>query len=172
MNQAALLLFAAFLSYALAVTTDNSSTGYHTIENAVPHSVPTFEEVRAQQAENDPLAAEEVELLARIVSAEARNEPYQGQVAVAAVVLNRVEEDGFGDSIEEVIFAKGQFQPVRNGSIHRTPVESAYDAAWDALNGNDPTKGAVYFANMDIADHHPNPNAVKTVKIGDHTFFK
>src|SRR5690606_25390190 len=110
--------------------------------------------------------------LAHIVSAEAKNEPYQGQVAVAAVILNRVEQHGFGDTIHEVVYAKGQFQPVRNGSIHVTPVPSAYEAARAAFNGNDPTKGALYFANMKIADHHPNRKAKQTVKIGNHTFFK
>jgi len=165
-SQAALMLFAAILSNALVVANQDTSTGY---ENTVQQPVHTVELIRT---ESDPRAAEKkVDLLAHIVSAEAKNEPYQGQVAVAAVVLNRVEE-GFGDNIEEVVYAKGQFQPVSNGAIDKEPVDSAYDAARDALNGNDPTNGALYFANMDIAEHHPNPHAAKTVKIGDHTFFK
>ena len=122
-------------------------------------------------SEKAEVSDEEVELLAKIVSAEAKGEPYKGQVAVAAVVLNRVER-GFGDSIREVIYAKGQFQPVSNGAIDRKPVASAYAAAEEALNGKDPTHGAVYFANMSIAENHPNPNARKTVKIGDHTFYR
>ncbi len=167
MNQAAaLMLLAAILSNALVVANKDTSTGY---ENTVQQPVHTVEAIRT--TESDPQAAEKVELLAHLVSAEAKSEPYEGQVAVAAVVLNRVEE-GFGANIEEVIYAEGQFQPVGNGAIDNEPVDSAYDAARDALNGKDPTNGAVYFANMDIAEHHPNPNAVKTAKIGDHTFFK
>ncbi|WP_309119699.1 cell wall hydrolase [Paenibacillus sp.] len=196
MNQAAVLtLLALILSNALVVANNEQSTGY---ENPVQHPVTSVETIRtesgqdvgASESPEEPVTAsvsaeqpnassepsyvtsEEVELLARIVSAEAKNEPYKGQVAVAAVVLNRVEEEGFGDTIEEVIYSKGQFQPVSNGTIHREPVDSAYRAAEEALNGKDPTKGAIYFANMEIADHHPNPKAKKTVQIGDHTFYK
>lgn len=122
-------------------------------------------------SENADISDEDLELLARIVSAEARDEPYEGQVAVAAVVLNRVN-NGFGKTIRDVIYAKGQFQPVRNGSIKKKPAKSAYQAAKDAVNGDDPSKGALYFADMKIAKHHPNPKAKKTVKIGTHTFFK
>ena len=165
MSQTALMLLAAILSNALVVANKDTSTGY---ENTVQQPMHTVEAIRT---ESDPQAAEKVDLLAHIVSAEAKSEPYEGQVAVAAVVLNRVEE-GFGDDIEEVIYAKGQFQPVSNGTIDKEPVDSAYDAAREALDGKDPTNGAVYFANMDIAEHHPNPHAAKTVKIGDHTFFK
>lgn len=121
----------------------------------------------SEQAE---VSEEEVELLARIVSAEAKGEPFQGQIAVAAVILNRMEQ-GFGDSIREVIYAKGQFQPVRNGEINKEPVDSAYEAAEEALRGSDPSEGALYFANASIAEHHPNPKATKTVTIGDHTFY-
>jgi N-acetylmuramoyl-L-alanine amidase len=158
------MLLAAILSNALVVANKDTSTGY---ENTVQQPVHTVELIRT---ESDP-QAEKVDMLAHLVSAEAKSEPYEGQVAVAAVVLNRVEE-GFGDDIEEVIYAEGQFQPVSNGAIDKKPVDSAYDAAREALNGKDPTNGAVYFANMDIAEHHPNPHAAKTVKIGDHTFFK
>ncbi|TLS51920.1 cell wall hydrolase [Paenibacillus antri] len=196
MNQAAVLtLLALILSNALVVANNEQSTGY---ENPVQHPVSSVEAIRTESgqeagalesadnpttanvaagppsvsSEPSDVSSEEVELLARIVSAEAKNEPYKGQVAVAAVVLNRVEEEGFGDSIEEVIYSKGQFQPVSNGTIHKEPVDSAYQAAEEALHGKDPTNGAIYFANMDIADHHPNPKAKKTVKIGDHTFYK
>ncbi|WP_284639243.1 cell wall hydrolase [Paenibacillus silviterrae] len=124
----------------------------------------------AATSENAGISDEEIDLLARIVSAEAKGEPYQGQVAVAAVVLNRVENN-FGSSIHDVIYAKGQFQPVRNGEIDKQPVDSAYDAAKEAINGNDPTDGALYFANMDIAERHPNKNAKPTVTIGNHTFY-
>lgn len=75
----------------------------------------------AATSENAGISDEEIDLLARIVSAEAKGEPYQGQVAVAAVVLNRVENN-FGSSIYDVIYAKGQFQPVRNGEIDKRPL--------------------------------------------------
>jgi N-acetylmuramoyl-L-alanine amidase len=194
-------LLALILSNPLVVANKAKSTGYENTFQHSSASVEAIQTESDTQVRIDPLSAaipekeveaskqilttqapsitseqaevsdEEIELLARIVSAEAKDEPYQGQVAVAAVVLNRVEK-GFGDSIKEVIYAKGQFQPVRNGAINKKPIDSAYDAAEEALNGSDPTNDAVYFANMSIADHHPNVNAKKTVKIGDHTFYK
>lgn len=154
------------LSNAPGVVNIAVSTGY---ENPVQQ--PASQVAAVQTERQDGVSHKKIELLARIVSAEAKNQPFKGQVAVAAVILNRVEH-GFGGSIRDVIYAKGQFQPVRNGTINREPVPSAYEAARAALNGKDPTQGALYFANMAIADHRPHPKAVKTVKIGDHTFFK
>lgn len=89
-----------------------------------------------------------VELLARLVAAEAQGEPYAGQVAVAAVVLNRVRDPRFPNSLSGVIFQPAAFESVSNGLIwRRTPSATAYRAARDALNGYDPTYGSVFFWN-------------------------
>ena len=175
-------MLAFFLSNALVIA-NHAIAIEETNDNAVQHSAEMVEPVRTvsevqpkavQRAasEQPKVRQEEVELLARLVSAEAKGEPYAGQVAVAAVVLNRVEHEHFADSIREVIYDKGQFQPVLNGAINREPSDSAIDAVKAALAGYDPTKGALYFANLSIADHHPHPKAKATVKIGAHTFFK
>ena len=96
--------------------------------------------------------SEEIELLARIISAEARGEPFLGQIAVGAVVLNRVNHPDFPNTIKDVIYEKGQFTPLRDGSFYRIkPNEEAYRAAREALAGNDPTKGALYFYNPHTA---------------------
>lgn len=89
----------------------------------------------------------ELELLARLVHAEAEGEPYAGRVGVAAVVLNRVRHPRFPGSIAEVIFQPGAFEPVANGRIWEEPDRLSRQAARDALNGWDPTGGALYFYN-------------------------
>ena len=85
--------------------------------------------------------------LASVINGEGRGEPYTGQVAIGAVVLNRVESDKFPNSIAEVVYQSGAFDSVRDGQINLTPSESAIRAATDALNGWDPTDGALYFWN-------------------------
>ena len=84
-------------------------------------------------------------LLARIISAEARGESYTGQVAVGAVVLNRVEHPSFPDTISGVIYQKGAFTAVTDGQFDQPIASSAYNAARDALNGWDPSGGAIYY---------------------------
>ncbi|MCK8816474.1 cell wall hydrolase [Natroniella sulfidigena] len=114
---------------------------------------------------------EEVELLARIIHGEARGEPYIGQVAVGAVVLNRVIDSYFPDDIEAVIYQSGQFSPVFDGQINLTPNRTAYRAAEAALRGEDPTRGAVYFYNPRTANYISWFETRDTiVKIGNHVF--
>lgn len=94
------------------------------------------------------LRADEVDLLARLVAAEAEGEPYAGQVAVAAVILNRVQSPQFPNSISGVAYQPHAFESVTNGLIWwRTPSAQARNAAIDALNGWDPTYGSTFFWN-------------------------
>ncbi|MFI3227494.1 MAG: spore cortex-lytic enzyme [Clostridia bacterium] len=90
---------------------------------------------------------EDLYLLARIISAEARGEPYEGQVAVGAVVLNRVSHPSFPNTFAGVIYQKGAFTAIVDGQFNEPIAESAYRAAQDALNGWDPTGGAIYYYN-------------------------
>ncbi len=109
-------------------------------------------------------------LLAKLVYAEARGESYKGQVAVAAVVLNRVASASFPNTISGVIYQSGAFSCVSNGSINNTPDNSAIRAARDALNGWDPTGGCLYYYNPKAtSDKWIRTRTVKTV-IGNHTF--
>ncbi|MGB9886046.1 MAG: LysM peptidoglycan-binding domain-containing protein [Moorellales bacterium] len=85
--------------------------------------------------------------LVRVISAEAKGEPLLGQIAVGAVVLNRVRSPKFPNNITDVVFQPGQFTVVADGSIYRPPVASAYTAARLALAGYDPTGGSLYFYN-------------------------
>lgn len=93
------------------------------------------------------VASEDVGLLARIISAEARGEPYVGQVAVGAVVLNRVEHPSFPNTLAGVIYQPGAFSAVTDGQFNEPVAESAYRAARDAINGWDPSGGAIYYYN-------------------------
>ena len=109
-------------------------------------------------------------LLSRLVYAEARGESYKGQVAVAAVVLNRVASASFPNTISGVIYQSGAFSCVSNGSINNTPDSSAIRAALDALNGWDPTGGCLYYYNpRATSDKWIRTRTVKTV-IGNHSF--
>ena len=109
-------------------------------------------------------------LLARLVYAEARGESYKGQVAVAAVVLNRVASASFPNTISGVVYQSGAFSCVSNGSINNTPDSSAIRAARDALNGWDPTGGCLYYYNpRATSDKWIRTRTIKTV-IGNHSF--
>ncbi|MDO5323936.1 MAG: spore cortex-lytic enzyme [Clostridia bacterium] len=109
-------------------------------------------------------------LLAKLVYAEARGESYKGQVAVAAVVLNRVSSSSFPNTVSGVIYQSGAFSCVSNGSINNTPDSSCIRAALDALNGWDPTGGCLYYYNAKTAqDKWIFSRTVQTV-IGNHSF--
>ncbi len=86
-------------------------------------------------------------LLAKIISAEARGEPFNGQVAVGAVIMNRVEHPSFPNTIYGVIYQPGAFSCLQDGQADQPVAESAYRAAREALNGSDPSGGAIYYFN-------------------------
>lgn len=92
-------------------------------------------------------SASDYNLLARIISAEARGESYIGQVAVGAVVLNRVSHPSFPDSLSGVVYQNGAFSCLNDGQFYEPISDSAYSAARDALNGLDPSGGAIYYYN-------------------------
>lgn len=113
-----------------------------------------------------------VNLLARVVYGEARGEPYTGQVAVAAVVLNRVKSSKFPNSISGVVYQSGAFDAVADGQINMTPDTTAKKAAQDALNGWDPSYGAIYYFNPSTATNKWIWSRPMTVTIGRHRFCK
>lgn len=112
----------------------------------------------------------DVNLLARLVSAEAKGEPYRGQVAVAAVVLNRVKSSSFPNTIPDVIYEPGAFSPVANGEIWKEPVSSAVKAANEALNGTDPAYGALFFFNPAKTNNRYIWSRPQIIQIGKHIF--
>lgn len=112
----------------------------------------------------------DLDLLARLISAESRGEPYEGQVAVGAVVLNRVNHASFPNSISEVIYQSGAFSCLDDGQFDEPVAESAYRAAQDALNGWDPSGGAIYYFNPDTATSSWIWSRPAILTIGKHMF--
>lgn len=113
-----------------------------------------------------------IDLLAHLIYGEARGEPYNGMVAVAAVALNRVDSANFPSTVAGVIYQKGAFTAVDDGQINLRPDETAYNAARDALNGWDPSGGALYYFNPNTATNKWIWSRPLTVVIGKHRFCK
>lgn len=111
-------------------------------------------------------------LISRFVHAEARGEPYTGQVAVAAVILNRVKDSRFPNTVSGVVYQKNAFTCVSDGQINLSPNETSRKAAQDAINGWDPTYGAVYYFNPNTATNKWIWSRPMTITIGKHRFCK
>ena len=118
------------------------------------------------------VSSSNLNLLSRVVYGEARGESYTGQVAVAAVVLNRVKSSSFPNTISGVVYQSGAFDCVSDGQINLTPDATARKAAQDALNGWDPTYGAIYYFNPATATNKWIWSRPMTVTIGKHRFCK
>ena len=113
-----------------------------------------------------------VDLLARVIYGEARGEPYTGQVAVGAVVMNRVKSSKFPNTIAGVVYQSGAFDAVSDGQVNLSPDSTARKAAQDALNGWDPSYGAIYYFNPNTATNKWIWSRPLTVTIGKHRFCK
>jgi len=115
-----------------------------------------------------------VDLLARLINGEARGEPYKGQVAVGAVVMNRVKSSEFPDTISGVIYQKGQFSCVTDGQFNKAIDENStvYKAAQEAINGADPTNGCIFFYNAKTSKSKWLFTRPTVTVIGKHTFAK
>ncbi|MBG9789550.1 cell wall hydrolase [Brevibacillus laterosporus] len=112
----------------------------------------------------------EIDMLERLVYAESRGEPYEGKVAVAAVVLNRVKSEQFPDTIKGVIFARNAFSVIQNGRLSTAKNKETKLAVRDALFGDDPSRGALYFYNPDISTSRWIFSRTTTVVIDNHVF--
>ena len=121
---------------------------------------------------SNSFSSNDYNLLARIISAEARGEPYLGQVAVGAVVLNRVEHPSFPDTVSGVIYQNGAFSCLNDGQFYESVASSAYTAARDALNGLDPSGGAIYYYNPKTATSTWIRSRPVITTIGNHVFCK
>jgi N-acetylmuramoyl-L-alanine amidase len=115
-------------------------------------------------------SAADLKLLAQTVHAEARGEPYVGQVAIAAVILNRLENPNFPNTISGIVFEPLAFTAVADGQIWLTPSETAKKAVQDAINGWDPTDGATYYFNPDTATSKWIWSRPQIKRIGKHIF--
>ena len=119
-------------------------------------------------------SASDIQLMARAINGEARGEPYEGQVAVGAVILNRVKSSQFPNTIAGVIYQSGAFTAVADGQINRPIAEDStvYKAAQDAMNGWDPTGGCIYYFNPATATNKWIWSRPHVKTIGKHRFCK
>ena len=114
----------------------------------------------------------DLNLLARVIYGEARGEPYTGQVAVGAVIMNRVKHNSFPNTLASVIYQSGAFDAVADGQVNLSPDSTAKKAAQDAINGWDPSYGAIYYFNPSTATNKWIWSRPLTVVIGKHRFCK
>lgn len=124
----------------------------------------------SSSSSNSSYSSQDVYLLAKCIHAEARGEPYMGQVAVGAVVLNRVKSSSFPNTISGVIYQPYAFTAVIDGQMNLEPNETAYNAARDAMNGWDPTNGCVYYYNPATATSSWIWSRKVMITIGKHNF--
>ena len=122
------------------------------------------------QSSNNGYSSSDIYLLAKTIYAEGRGEPYTGQVAIGAVVLNRVRSAQFPNTISGVVYQKHAFTAVSDGQINLTPNDTAMRAARDAINGWDPTGGAIYYYNPAVATSAWIFDRQTITVIGKHVF--
>lgn len=160
----------ASIKSANGLTSDRLYPGQALIINmASGNSTHTYSSTASRSAGSYPRS--EVLLLARLIYGESRGEPYQGQVAVGAVVLNRVDSSKFPNTISGVIYQPNEFSVVNDGQINMSPNTTAIKAAEDALNGWDPSNVALYYWNPAKAPNNKFLNSKPIVaRIGNHVF--
>jgi N-acetylmuramoyl-L-alanine amidase len=146
-----------------------------TVEDAQAAETLTLKKVEVDTKESSMtdhrfIREEEKKLLARLVHAEAEGEPFEGKVAVADVVLNRVEHEQFPDSIKEVIYQRNAFEPVQNGSINEPPNQEAIKAVEKALVDQEKNQKLLYFYNPDTATSEWIFSRQVVKQIGNHSF--
>ncbi|MCT8976452.1 cell wall hydrolase [Clostridium sp. CX1] len=160
------LLLALYCTKASAYDSNNIDTTLFNQEDEVVQ-VFSYLDKKIYITQND------IHLMAKVVYAESNCEPFEGKVAVASVILNRLKYPEFPKTVEDVVKQKGAFSCVRNGKIEVTPDESSYKAVFQALKGEDPTERAVFFYNPKIATSKwmKNINKKNVKTIGNHVFF-
>ncbi|AJA49671.1 spore cortex-lytic enzyme [Clostridium pasteurianum DSM 525 = ATCC 6013] len=150
-------------------TSSSANRGAINLYNEKSDSIKVF----SPEGRSFAVTKEDIDLMAKVVYAESNAEPYEGKVAVASVILNRLRDKSFPKSINDVVKQKYAFSCVVDGNINVTANKDCYNAVFDALDGKDPTTNALYFYNPKTARSSWMINIKKTnVKpIGNHTFF-
>lgn len=123
-----------------------------------------------RQLKKYTLSKSEMNIMAKVIYSEARGEPYKGQVAVGAVVMNRIQSKQFPNNIKDVVFQKNAFTAVADGQFNKKPNKTAYLAAKDAVRGWDPTKNSLYYFNPKTATSDWIWSRKQNVRIGRHIF--
>lgn len=135
-------------------------------------TIPTKKVSSTKTTKVNSYSMSEIDLMAKLVRAEAGGEPQKGKVAVAAVVINRTQSKSFPKTVSGVIYQKNAFSPVRSGSINKPADSNSRKAAIEAAKGSDPTKNAVFFYNPKHTKDRWIKSRPITTKIGNHNFAK
>lgn len=153
-----------------ALDTNKAETESNSDQNNIDTAVEVFNHGQKKLY----ITQSDIELMAKLIYAESRGEPYEGKVAVASVVLNRALSPSFPNTVQEVIYQPKAFSCVKNGHIAACPDKNCYDAVYEALKGNDPTNEALYYYNPSISTCSWMKNKEKKdpKSIGHHLFFK
>ncbi|PRR83590.1 cell wall hydrolase [Clostridium vincentii] len=156
---------------ALSISINNEIES--TTENT-ENNIDTAVEVFNSGTQTLYLTRSDIDLMAKLIYAESRGEPFEGKVAVASVVLNRVVDPKFPSTVTDVIFQSKAFSCVQNGDIKAFPDEICYSAVYEAIRGTDPTNEAVFFYNPTISTCSWMKSTEKkdSKSIGHHLFFK
>ena len=164
-----ILLFLSYIEFEIPTF---SVYGAKTDASSTSSKNPTDQSSKKTAASES--GSDEIDLLARVINAEARGEPYLGQVAVGAVIMNRVKSAEFPNTIAGVIYQKGQFSSVTDGQINKAYEDEATikKAAREAYNGSDPTNGALFFYNAKTTKSKWLYTRPTLKVIGSHTFAK
>jgi len=169
-----IVLIIAFLIVSLYISYDYEDIQwYNSVIAAITDQSSTSSNKQTDQSSTNN-TGDMVDLLARLINGEARGEPYKGQVAVGAVVMNRVKSSEFPDTISGVIYQKGQFSCVTDGQFDKAIDEDStvYKAAREALNGADPTNGCIFFYNPKTSKSKWLYSRTTVITIGSHRFAK
>ncbi|MGL4656746.1 MAG: cell wall hydrolase [Sarcina sp.] len=159
--------------YPVQVIDDFLTTSINLAKDLYLENEPTLQ-VFNQGDSTLNISEADIDFMAKVVHAESKGEPFEGKVAVASVILNRVVDPNFPNTISGVITQKNAFSCVRNGRVDAVPNSDSYNAVMEAIKGNDPTNKALYFYNPDIATcnwmHGIQKKNVQS--IGRHVFFE
>lgn len=167
----ALFFILAFLSFMLLLSVNGELKN---IFSSIQDIIAAKKAQSSTSTKTPSTGSDMTGLLARLINGEARGEPYKGQVAVGAVVMNRVKSPKFPNTIAGVIYQKGQFSCVTDGQFNK-PIDknsTVYKAAKEALNGSDPTNGALYFYNPKTTKSKWLFTLKTVATIGSHRFAK
>lgn len=176
-------VFASTLTGACSETNNapsNQKTHENYLNTNINHDLQSKEkhdevlEVFNHNSQQLYITGKDIELMAKLVSAESGGEPYKGKIAVASVVLNRTIDPHFPNTIKDVIFQKNAFSCVKNGKINAVADQDCYNAVYDAIKGADPTNDALFFYNPATATCHwmKETQKINETAIGHHIFFK
>lgn len=166
--------FCISILFILLYISTNTNNLFEYLENSISNKIyAATKKDQSSTSTNTPSTVGDMTLLlARLINGEARGESYQGQVAVAAVVLNRVKDAAFPNTIAGVIYQKGQFSCVTDGQFNKAIAKDStvYKAAKEAMAGADPTNGALYFYNPKTAKSKWLFSLKTVATIGSHRF--